>query len=133
MDEGAVLHGLAGDVEREVGAVHDAAQEAEPFGEEALGLGSNEDFAAMQGDARRSAAKAEAFGIGGGHEEEGVQRERGIGGEVQPGERVLGGVGLELVEFPVLFRGDFLFVLEPEGLDFVDALAVCLLYTSHVG
>lgn len=70
VQEGFVLHGLARDVEREVFAIDNAFEEAEPVGEQVLGFGVDEDFAAVEGDGGFEARHAKFFRVLLGDEEE---------------------------------------------------------------
>ena len=124
LDEGAVLHGFAGDIEREVIAIDDAAEEAEPFREEALGVSVDEDAAAVEGDAGFGLAHAPWFGVFLRDEDEGIDDEGGVCVEVQAVAGFVPCVGDELVEFAVLFVGDLAAVFEPEGFDGIDPVAV---------
>ena len=123
-DEGGVLHGLAGDVEGEVFAVDDTADEAHPVGEELGGLGVDEYFFAVEGDAGFGLAHAHEFHVLMGEEEEGVDDEGGVCLEVEAVAGGVPGAGSELVEVVVLFVGDGVFGFEPDGVDGVDALAI---------
>ncbi len=123
-DEGAVLHGLARDVERKVFAIDYALEEAEPFGEEVLGFGIDEDLAAVERDGGFEAGHAELLGVVLGNEEEGVDLERSVGREVETQAGLVVGVRLELVELGVLLVGDLGLGAKPDGLDRVDVFAV---------
>ena len=48
LHERSVLHRLARDVQRQIFAVDDAFEEAQPIGEEAFGFGLDENFAAVE-------------------------------------------------------------------------------------
>ena len=124
LDERGVLHGLAGDVQREIGGIDDALEEAQPLGEQALGLGVDEDVFAVERDARLHAAEAEALLVLLRREEQGVDGERGVGVEVEAEARLVEGLGLELVELGVLLVLDCRLRAQPERLDLVDLLAV---------
>ena len=126
LDEGAVLHRLAGDVEREVFAIDDALHEAEPLGEQVLGFGVDEDLAAVEGNGGLEAGHAEFLGVVLGDKEEGVDGERGVGAEVQAEAGLVVGVGLEFVELGVFLVLDLVLRAEPEGLDGVDMFVVKL-------
>jgi hypothetical protein len=87
-------------------------------------LGVDEDLAAVEGDALFEAGEAELLGVFLRDEEEGVDRERGVGAEMQAEAGLVEGVGLELVELGVFLVLDLVLAAQPEGLDGVDAFAV---------
>jgi hypothetical protein len=59
-----------------------------------------------------------------GEEKQRVDDERGIGLEVEAVAGLIESLGGELVELLVLLLGDAVFVLQPDGLDVVHALAI---------
>lgn len=123
-NQGGVLHGLAGDVEREIFAVDDAADEAHPVGEKLGGLGVDEDLFAVEGDAGLGLTHAHEFHVLLGEEEEGVDDERGVCLKVEAIAGGVPGVGGEFVEVVVLLVGDGVLGFEPDGVNGVDALAI---------
>ena len=124
LDQSAILHRLARDVQRQVLAVDDPLEEAEPLGQQVLRLGVDQDLAAVEGNAGFRAGEAELLGVFLRDEEQRVDRERGVGREMQAQPRFIEGVGLELVELRVFLLGDLGLVAQPHCLDGVDALAI---------
>jgi hypothetical protein len=83
LEQGLVLHGLARDVQREILAVYDALEETQPLGQQILRRGVDQDLAAVEGHGGLETGEAETLGVFLRDEEQGVDRERGVGREVQ--------------------------------------------------
>ena len=124
LDERPVLHRLAGDVEREVLAVDDPLQEAEPLRQQVLWPGVDQDLPAVERHGRLKPGKAHLLRVALGNEEQGVDRDRRIRAEMEPEPGRLRVVGLELVELVVLLVLDLAFAPKPERLDRVDPLSI---------
>ena len=124
LDERFVLHGLARDVQREILAIDHALHEAQPLGEKILRFGVDQHFAAKERNGWLQPGEAQLLGIFLRDEEQGVDRERGVGGEMQAQAGLVVGVGLELVELGVLLFLDLGLTAEPECLDGVELGAV---------
>ena len=133
LNQGAILHRLAGNVERQVGAVDDATHEAQPVGKEILRLVVDEHFAAVEAYTRLHTAKTEAFHIFSWRVEDGVDFEGCIGVEVKPKARLVEGLGLEFVELFVFFLGDVALTFEPDRADGVEFLAIHQYGELHEG
>ena len=122
----AVLHRLARDVERQILAVHEPAQKAQPIRKERLRFRLDEDLAAVKVHFRFAAAQRPKLVALARHEEQRANRERRVRREVQPVERRFGVVRDVFVEFLVVALADLAFVLRPERLHGVHLLAVQL-------
>ena len=120
----AVLHGLAGNVQRDVGAIDHSLHEAHPIRQQALRRGIDQHLLAVERDRRLGLVHADPLHVLVGHEDQRVDRDRRVGGEMQAVGRVVVGVAGEFVEGLVLLLGDVRLVLQPQRLDLVDALAV---------
>ena len=105
----AVLHRLARDIQRQILAIDDAAQEAQPLGEEALRRGWMRPCGSRDAppvSPRVSVSSSKFFC---GTKKQRADGERRVGGEVQPIERRLGVVADVLVEVLVFGVGDLAF------------------------
>ncbi len=124
LEQGLVLHRLARDVERDVGAVHDALHEAHPVRQQALGRGIDEHLAAIERHGRLGFREAHALRVFRRSEDQRVDRERRVGGEVQAIGRLVPCLACKLIERLVFVLADLGLILEPECLHLVDALAI---------
>ena len=127
------MHRLAGDVQRQVGAVDDATHEAQPVGKEIFWLTVDEHFAAIEAYTRFHTTKPKAFHILSWCVEEGVDFEGCIGVEVKPKARLVESLGLKFVEIFVFFLGDVALTLEPDRADGVELLAIHQYGELHEG
>ena len=88
LEQGTVLHGFAGNVQGQILAIHHALQKAQPIGEQSLGFRLDHDLLAIKVHFRIEAGHAEGFKIPLGHKEQRLDRQRRVGGEMQPVERL---------------------------------------------
>ena len=126
LQERGVLHRLAGDVEREILAVDDPLEKAEPFGEEPLGFSLDEYLPAVQVHLGLHPPHAHRFEVPLRHEEQGLDGDRGVRVEMQPEERLVMIVPDESVKLVVLLLLDLILAPGPNRLDRVEPLGVQL-------
>jgi hypothetical protein len=108
--ERAVLHRLARDIQRQIFAVDDAAEEPQPFGKEPLRLWLDEHLAAVEISPRSRRGRASAARILSGDEKHARIEKRRVGREVQTVERRFRVVADVLVEILVFGVGDLALV-----------------------
>src|SRR5690606_17664456 len=97
LDERAVLHRLARNIQRQILTVDHTLQEPEPVGKQILRLGVDQDFTTIEADTWLGAAEAELFLILLRDEQEAMDRERRVGAEVQTVARPVKGVAEKFV------------------------------------
>ena len=119
-----VLEHLAGDVERQVGALHDAAHEREVAGEQLLDVVADEDAAHVELQAELGVRVEQVVGRGARDEHERLELGRALGGDADRGERGLAVVGDVLVERLDLLGRRLGLGLLPDGLHGVDLLGL---------
>ncbi len=122
-DQGIVLQGLARDIERQILAVDHPFHKAQPLRQDILAVLLDQHPLAIKVNARVHPAEAVFLEILLRHKEQGLDRQRRIGFEMQPVERVGNGVADKLVKFVVLLFFDLVLAAGPQGLDGVDRLA----------
>ena len=121
LEDLVLLEGLAGDVQREVLAVDDAAEEREPLGADVLAVVHDEDAADVELDVVALLVRLEHVeGRALRRVEDGAELELALDAEVLDGEVVLPVVADGLVERGVLLWGDLLRVARPDGLALVE-------------
>ena len=123
-DQGAVLHRLARNIQRQVGAIDHSLHEPHPFRKQTLRFGVDQHFLAVEGNARLEFVHTEALHVFRRHEKQGVDRDRRVRGKVESELGLIESLGLELVERLVFLFGDLALVLEPERFDLIDPLSV---------
>jgi hypothetical protein len=118
-----VLQVLTGDVEGEIFGVDDTADEAEVLGDEILAVVHDEDSADVELDVVFLLLGLEHVEGGAlGDEDDGLELESALHGELLDSEVVLPVVGEGLVEVGVVFLGDLVGLLHPDGLGLVELL-----------
>ena len=121
-EDAILLEDFAADVEGQIFAVDDAADEAEVLGEQLFGVVHDEDAFDVELDADLVLGLVEIErGFGGDVEERGVF-EAAFGAGVEPEERVLRVAGDGLVELFVVVVGELVFGATPESAGGVDLL-----------
>ena len=138
-----LLEGLTGDVQGKILGVDDTLDEGEPLGDDVLAVIHDEDTADVQLDVVTLLLAFEHVERGAaGGEEERLELELTLDGEVLDGKVVLPVVGDGLVEGTVLLGGDVIGLAHPEGLllvellplvrDLLDLLGLLLLFLLGV-
>ena len=117
-----VLQGLAGDVERHVLGVHDAAHEVVVIGQELGALVHDQHVGAVQGQALLVVLGVQVERRAAGDEQQGVVLERALGMEGDGAGRVLVVMEVRLVELVVVGLLDIGRALLPDGRHGVDGL-----------
>ena len=129
--EVGVLHPLAGDIERQVFAVHHTAHEAQPLRQESLGLGLDEHLAAIEMNFRLLADHAGHFQTARRHKEQRLNGDGRIGREMQAVLGWLVVMGEVLVELLIFLLLHLVLRTGPNGLHRVDPLAVQFQREGH--
>ena len=120
-DDLVVLQDFTGHVQRQVFAIHHTAHKAQPRRQQVLAVVHDKDFLHVELEAVQSVVVPDV--------ERGLRRNVHEAPEflgtfsvaVTPGSRFVGFVADDVVEILVLFFGDFLFALAPQGLLLVQA------------
>ena len=122
-----LLQRLAGDVERHIGRVDDAAHEVVVVGQEVGALLLDEDVRGVEREALLVVLAVEVEGLLGRDEEQGVVRERALGVEANRALRLLPVVEGRLVELVVVLLFDLTRALLPDGRHGVEGLELLVI------